>query len=112
MNDRTTDKLLLTLMNCIAACEHCASACLTEKDPGRLAGCIRLDHDCAEACTLAARFLARGSEHTAKAMDLCIALCEACAEECGHHDHDHCRACREACLTCAAACKEHDGVHA
>ncbi|MEO7522912.1 MAG: four-helix bundle copper-binding protein, partial [Ferruginibacter sp.] len=35
----------------------------------------------------------------------CIELCEACAEECGGHEHDHCKACAKACAECAEACR-------
>lgn len=49
------------LFACIAACEHCASACLREDDVAAMAECIRVDRDCADACALAARLPARAS---------------------------------------------------
>jgi hypothetical protein len=35
---------------CAQECEHCANACLQEKDVAKIAECIRLDRDCAEIC--------------------------------------------------------------
>jgi len=32
-------------------------------------------------------------------------VCDACAEECGQHEHGHCQACAEACRQCAEECR-------
>ena len=105
MKDATTNALLDHLMKCIAACETCADACLDEPDVQNMANCIRLDRDCADACTMAARFVARDSANADQALQLCIALCKACEKECRSHDHDHCRICAEACHTCHTECE-------
>ncbi|KTT17996.1 four-helix bundle copper-binding protein [Pseudacidovorax intermedius] len=90
---------------CAVACNHCAASCLREPDPGAMAGCIRLDMDCAAVCQLAAAAMARGSEHAAAICTLCARICEACAAECAQHDMDHCQACAQACRDCAQACR-------
>ena len=57
---------------CIVACEMCSDACLDEKDIKMMVTCIRLDRDCADACTAAMRAMARGGSLAAE-------LCRACA---------------------------------
>ena len=105
MKDQATNDLLDHLMKCIAACETCATACLNEADPAMMKNCIMLDRDTADACVMAARFVARDSAHSDEALALCITLCRACEAECRQHDHDHCRACAEACHACHVSCE-------
>ncbi|MCB9184188.1 MAG: four-helix bundle copper-binding protein [Flavobacteriales bacterium] len=107
MKDQQTNALLQHLIKCITACEHCADRCLNEKDPAMMADCIRLDRDCADICTLTARYLARDSAHKQAALRLCIAICQACEEECAKHQHDHCQRCAEVCRQCRKACADH-----
>lgn len=90
---------------CVAACNYCASACLKEDDVKMMSKCIALDMDCAEICRTTGILLARDSEHGKYMLQECAEICEACAEECGKHQHDHCQACAKACRECAAACK-------
>ena len=93
-------------LRCLAACEHCAAACLAEEDVQMMAGCIRLDRDCSDACAFTARLLMRGSDLHPQACRTCAEACERCAAECGKHDHDHCRACAAACRECAELCRK------
>lgn len=100
-------RLLDALNACIAACEHCATACLQEQNVQMMARCISLDRDCADICALTARFLARGSEHAQHLLRECAEICHACGVECAQHaDHmEHCRQCAEACKQCEEACR-------
>lgn len=93
-------------IECARACEHCADSCLSEQDVSKMAECIRLDRDCAEACWAAAAWMSRESRFAAELCRLCAEVCEACGAECGKHSHDHCRRCAEACRACADACRE------
>ena len=103
--------LIDVLAKCAAECNHCATACLSEKDVKMLERCIKLDLDCAEICLLAISFIARGSEHAQHILNECAEICEACAKECMKHSHmDHCRKCAEICKRCAELC--HTGVAA
>ncbi|MDQ2793754.1 MAG: four-helix bundle copper-binding protein [Bacteroidota bacterium] len=86
---------------CVAACEHCSSACLQEPDVPLMARCISLTRDCADVCTLTARLLARGSAQAEHLLQECAEICRACAEECAKHAHRHCQECAEACRRCA-----------
>ena len=99
--------LLDALNACIAACEHCATACLREENVQMMAGCVLLDRDCANICALTARFVARGSKHAAHLLEECAEICVMCADECEQHGaHSaHCRECAEACRRCEQACR-------
>lgn len=98
--------LLDALNDCIAACEHCASACLSEQDAKMMVGCIRLDCDCADICTITARLVTWGSAYAAALLRECAEICAACAAECGKHAHmAHCKECAAACLRCEQACR-------
>jgi len=110
MKDARTNALLDTLMKCIAACETCADRCLQEENINMLAACIRKDRDCADACSMAARFVARGSDQTSRILQLCVVTCSACEEECGKHEHGHCRTCAAVCKECRTACEEYMSV--
>jgi hypothetical protein len=90
---------------CAEACERCAIACLQEPQPKLMARCVALDMDCAQACRLAASYLARGSALDSAACAFCALACSACADECEMHAMDHCQACAQACRACANECK-------
>ncbi|MCW7539242.1 four-helix bundle copper-binding protein [Aquabacterium sp. A7-Y] len=90
---------------CADACDRCAIACLQEADPRAMARCIALDMDCAQACRLAAGFMARGSASDHTACAFCAGLCDQCADECEQHPMEHCRACAQACRLCAGLCR-------
>ncbi|MCW9706226.1 four-helix bundle copper-binding protein [Aliifodinibius sp. 1BSP15-2V2] len=99
--------LINKLSSCLAACEHCADACLSEDNIDAMVECIRIDRDCAEVCALAIKFVSRDSDYASAILDRCADLCSACAEECGKHDHDHCQECAKACRECADACRNY-----
>jgi hypothetical protein len=104
-------ELINMLYNCAATCEHCAGACLDEKDVTMLTQCIKHDLDCAEICKTTASLLARGSEHAQHIMPECAEICTVCAEECEKHSHmEHCRICADTCRQCAEMC--HSGMAA
>lgn len=90
---------------CAMACNHCAIACLQEADIKMMARCIALDIDCAECCRLASAAMARGSEQAQVICALCADICEACGDECGKHQLDHCQDCAAACHHCAQVCR-------
>jgi Domain of Unknown Function (DUF326) len=104
METRNNHALIQTLLDCALACEHCASSCLQEEDINMMINCIKLDRDCADICTQAARLLQRDSIVGHQYLLLCEEICRLCAAECGKHDHEHCRQCAVACEECAEAC--------
>jgi hypothetical protein len=104
MKDHTLETCLAACQACATACLHCAVSCLAEPEPKSMRRCIALDLDCADACQLTARYIARNSEHLGDACELCAHLCQVCADECARHPMDHCQACAQACRACAQAC--------
>lgn len=95
------------LAGCAAACNHCSTACLGEKDVQMMATCIKLDMDCAQMCTTTAAFVARGSLHAQHLLKECAEICRQCAQECEKHAHmKHCRRCAEACRKCTETCSK------
>lgn len=90
---------------CIVSCESCITDCVKEGNQE----CILLCRDCADICSLCARFEARGSQFTTQVHALCAIICTACAAECRHHaeHHQSCKACAEACKKCAEICTKY-----
>lgn len=103
----TKENLIKALSKCQEACNHCFDACLKEDDVKMMAECIRTDRDCADICDLVLSFAQRDSKLLPDLIETCIKSCESCADECEHHDHDHCQACAKACHTCAKACQDY-----
>ncbi len=98
------------LAGCATTCTQCADACLSEPSVADMTACIRLDLDCADICGATARLVARQTHHDAAVtramLEACIAVCSACATECGQHSHmEHCRICAEECRRCEQACR-------
>jgi hypothetical protein len=104
--EETTYKQCLDACNlCISTCLNCADACLNEQEVKMMAGCIRLDLDCAAICQTVVQFISVKSKHSKDVIKLCASICQACADECGKHDTDHCKKCADICQQCADVCK-------
>ena len=95
-------------LRCVATCEACISDCIESGNKK----CIQLCRDCADVCSIGARFEARGSSYTKQLQALCVLVCNACAMECIKHatHHDSCKICAEACTHCATICEEHPNL--
>ena len=91
---------------CAQECEHCANACLSERDVKKMADCIRLDRDCADICWSSAGWMSRDSQFAADLCRLCAEICDACGAECEKHEAEHCQHCAEACRRCAEECRQ------
>lgn len=105
--DKHMYDLINELAECQAACNFCFNACLEEADVQMMTRCIKLDKDCSEICGLALSLVASDSEFSEDILELCIAACEACAEECKKHNYEHCQECAKACQKCAEACRNY-----
>jgi uncharacterized membrane protein len=97
-------------VECAQTCTACADACLGEQDRA-LARCIRINLDCADLCTAASRVLSRQLAPElgviSMTLQLCAAVCDACADECQRHAamHTHCDVGATACRRCTDACR-------
>ncbi|QAS52624.1 four-helix bundle copper-binding protein [Halobacillus litoralis] len=98
--------LIEKLHACMAACNHCYDACLEEEDVKMMAGCIRLDRECADICAYLEQALVRNTPFASELTGVCAKICQACGDECNKHDHKHCQDCAKACYECAEACKQ------
>ena len=92
-------------LRCAAICNYCAASCAKEKDAHHMAKCIQLNMECAAICYAAAELMSLGSDKVQEICRICAIMCDACADECSKHDHDHCRECAEACRKCADECE-------
>jgi hypothetical protein len=105
------------MKDCMAACFSCSHICnrcgdemigmeahqnalLTQR-------CIRLCHDCAEICVLAAQWMGRISLLSVQICRLCAEVCDMCAETCEQHKTHHalCGPCAQECRRCAELCR-------
>lgn len=86
------------------ACEKYIDDCIKDGNHH----CISLSRDCADICTLCARFDARDSEFVEDLHALCAKICKACAVESSKHAKHHasCKECADACEKCAKICEE------
>jgi hypothetical protein len=98
--------LATKLAECILACNNCHEACLHEPHVAMMIDCIRLDKECAVACTSTLQLLYDGSRLIGEALRFCITACEMCATECTRHKEPHCQECARTCRECAATCRE------
>jgi hypothetical protein len=107
MNTESNKELAGILMACALECNYCTTACLGEKEVNMLAGCIKMNIDCADICNLTALLIARGSKQADQFIEQCVEICARCAEECQRHaHHEHCRKCAEFCNICADHCSQ------
>lgn len=100
-------ELVESLEICVAVCNNCVASCLDEENVQSMTECIKLDLDCADACHLTLKLLARDSNHAMVAVKMCRDICVECAAECEKYDHDHCQQCAKACRRCDDHCKNY-----
>ena len=99
------------LSDCAQACIADADADLREQDLAEMVTCIRLCLDCTDVCTatlgVVSRQTASDAAVTGPLLEVCIAICKSCGDECERHarHHPHCRVCAEACRRCEQACR-------
>ncbi|SHF78302.1 protein of unknown function [Salegentibacter echinorum] len=99
------EKLISALGNCINHCNYCGDACLDEDNVKMMKDCIRLDKVCAEVCSSLSQILATSYSDVNALVEYCKKVCQECADECGKHDHQHCKDCAQACKECVEACE-------
>jgi hypothetical protein len=99
---------------CIEACAACEQACVMCSDADLGDGmmrCSSMCSTCADVCNAMMRMMMRPTGWDMDAMTAMlratIAMCTACAAECGMHAdmHEHCAMCAQACRDCIAACE-------
>jgi hypothetical protein len=102
----TIDRAIEECLQCLRWCSACVDEGLTH-DPSTMAESIRLCHECAPICGDCAILLSGNSRFAHPLCGVCADVCDACAAECGKHNHvETMRKCAETCLRCAKACRE------
>lgn len=97
-------RIIDACLACSIECESCVTSCIHSNYINHLK-CVALCRDCADLCSLCARFAARGSYYYDAVCKICVELCTACALECEKlSDHDCCKACAEVCRRCVSVC--------
>lgn len=116
MKDRSSDD---DVSECVAACFGCSLVCTKCSDsmlgmdvhsgnPDVMNRCIRLCRDCADFCTLTARWISRVSPYSNQICRLCADICELCAACCEQYVPYHalCGVCANECRRCAELCRQ------
>ena len=99
------------LSDCAQACVADTDADLSEQNVTEMITCIRLCLDCTDVCTatlgVVSRQTASDAAVTGPLLEVCIAICTSCGDECERpaRPHPHCRVCAEACRRCEQACR-------
>lgn len=78
----------------IEVCEWCADQCTQEADP-HMIECIRLCEDVAELGETVLALAPRNSRFTQPVVQSFQQALQACAQECGRHQHAHCQECAQ-----------------
>ncbi|MEG9247865.1 four-helix bundle copper-binding protein [Arthrobacter sp. Soc17.1.1.1] len=101
---------ITALNGCAQTCTSCTDACLADEDVSHMTACIRRNQDCADLCRVTADILTRRTDpHDTLIQQVllaCRTACNACAIECGKHDHPHCRICADTCNGAELALKD------
>lgn len=59
---------------------------------------------CATACYAAAQLMSMDGDFARRMCAICKDICDACGEECGKHNEEHCQECARLCKVCVEEC--------
>ncbi|KLV26263.1 four-helix bundle copper-binding protein [Niallia circulans] len=97
--------LIKSLQECMIVCNHCLNECLTEEQVAPMLDCIHMNRESIQFCSYLEQAIIRKSPYAKEFAEICLSVCEDCANECKKHDHRHCQYCAEICKECVEACK-------
>ncbi|KIY23688.1 ferredoxin [Mesobacillus subterraneus] len=97
--------LLHTIQHCEATCEDMVTHLIGLQNDDRRDVQILLLRDCADMCTLMAKYLARNSFFSKTLANICAYICEQCAMECSKYPDQMSQNCAQVCQHCAQACR-------
>ncbi|WP_202976485.1 four-helix bundle copper-binding protein [Anaerophilus nitritogenes] len=104
-NPDSHSTLLMTIQNCEATCEHMTTFLKCRKDVQSRVIQLQLLRDCADICTLTAKYIARNSGFSKCIANLCAYICEVCGTECLRFPDPESQHCAQVCLHCARECR-------
>ncbi len=96
--------LLHTVQHCEATCEHMVSHLIQSHHNDSRDIQLQLLRDCADICTLMAKYLGRNSHFSKMLAHVCARICEHCGNECARFPDQMSQHCAQICLHCAKAC--------
>lgn len=99
------DNLVMTIQNCEATCEQMTKMVTSFCGLNTRIVQMELLRDCADICSLTAKFIARGTIFARHMAHLCAMICEACGNECMRFPDQHSQHCARVCLHCAQQCR-------
>ncbi|MCM1992839.1 four-helix bundle copper-binding protein [Oceanirhabdus seepicola] len=102
--------LLIVIQNCESMCEYMVTFFGEDKEVELRKRQIRLLHDCADACTLAAKYIARHSVFAKYSADFVSFICDICTKECMKFNDIESKNCAEMCMKCAKECKDYSMI--
>lgn len=103
-------RVLMAVQDCEAMCEHTITMVLGKPDVHLRVQQIHLLHDCADICTLTAKYIARLSTFAHHLAHMCAQICEACAAECMRFPDHESQHCAQVCMNCAQECRTFAGM--
>lgn len=99
------ERLLRTLADCEATCEHMTTIIKRRNDVNLRTRQLSLLRDCADICGLTYKYIARNSMFSRHIASLCAQICTACGNECARFPDAESQHCARICLNCAIECR-------
>ncbi|SET68112.1 hypothetical protein SAMN05660297_03134 [Natronincola peptidivorans] len=103
--------ILDTLQRCEEMCEHMTTFLKRRHDVTMRKVQLELLRDCADICTLTAKFIARNSSFARGIAGFCAYICEVCGVECAKFPDRESQECARICFHCAKECRAFAGMH-
>ncbi|SFL58827.1 hypothetical protein SAMN04487943_102342 [Gracilibacillus orientalis] len=99
-------EVLEAVQHCEATCEYTEHSILQMEGSSHRSEQLSLLRDCADICTLTAKYLARCSYFAKSIASLCAQICEVCGNHCLRHPDEISQRCGQICLHCAQVCQK------
>lgn len=96
---------LMQVAEAVEVCGWCADRCIQHADPNMIE-CIRLCEDVVELGETTLALLPRNSRHGQSVLQTFQQAAQACAQECGRHEHAHCQECARVLQQVASATQQ------
>lgn len=109
----THQRVLGVVQHCEAVCENTFTAVLGMlgmRDVHTRVMQLQLLRDCADICTLTAKYIARSSMYSRSLAGLCAEVCEMCGNHCSNMPDPQSQFCGQVCLDCAKECRAYAGM--
>ena len=99
------ERLVKIIQDCEAICEHMTTLLKRKPDVHIRMRQLQLLRDCADICSLTAKYVARSSTFSKITVSLCARICEACGNECAKFPDMESQHCAHVCMNCARECQ-------